>query len=320
MRAIVKNNVKGIAVVLSAAMILGTTAIPTADAKVKKPKLSKTKVSVEVGAKKKVTVKNAKKVTWTIKKAGKKVISLSKKSKKGATIKGKAVGTAKITVKMKYGKKTLKKTITVSVTKKAAVKATPTPVNKPSATPTVSPSASPSATPISTPEVTPTPTPDTAPAIYRVDFEKDAKFEDGNCAEQTVAAVGASLEFGQYQGVFYALPNTEQMQKSNYKHAYVIYTSTGEDLAVTFLNKDAGENGLADPIDTYGRQENELRVEAGTITASDDEVTLHLTTEDGISTNGMQIFNWGSEAELTIKAMLFSEKELSNEEIAAAIK
>lgn len=149
MSTIVRNKAKGLAVVLSAAMILSATAIPTSDAKVKKPKLSTTKVSVKVGAKKKVTVKNAKKVTWTIDKAGKKAISLSGKSKKGATIKGKAEGKAKITVKMKYGKKTLKKTIKVTVTKAQVNNATPTPT----ATPV------PSNEPIVTPTPTPTPTP-----------------------------------------------------------------------------------------------------------------------------------------------------------------
>ena len=139
MSKMVKKNAKGLAVVLSAAMVFSATAMPASDAKAKKPKLSTTKVSVVQGAKKKVTVKNAKKVTWKLTKAAKKVVSLSKKSKKGATIKGKAVGKAKITVKMKYGKKTLTKKITVTVTKKAdattnkstttppANKATPTP-------------------------------------------------------------------------------------------------------------------------------------------------------------------------------------------------
>lgn len=139
MSKMVKKNAKGLAVVLSAAMVFSATAMPASDAKAKKPKLSTTKVSVVQGAKKKVTVKNAKKVTWKLTKAAKKVVSLSKKSKKGATIKGKAVGKAKITVKMKYGKKTLTKKITVTVTKKADAttnKSTPTPpANKATPTP-----------------------------------------------------------------------------------------------------------------------------------------------------------------------------------------
>lgn len=153
MRTFMKNNAKGLAVVLSAAMVLSVTVMP-ADAKAKKPKLSTTKVSMQEGAKKKVTVKNAKKVTWSLNKAGKKVVSLSKKSKKGVTIKAKKAGKAKITAKMKYGKKTLKKKITVSVTKKTSTntntntntnttKATPTPTPTPTATPTPTPTETP---------------------------------------------------------------------------------------------------------------------------------------------------------------------------------
>lgn len=164
MSTMVKKNAKGLAVVLSAAMVFSATAMPASDAKAKKPKLSTTKVSIVQGAKKKVTVKNAKKVTWKLTKAAKKVVSLSKKSKKGATIKGEAVGKAKITVKMKYGKKTLTKKITVTVTKKADTstnKSTPTPTpptnnNKATATPTVTPTETPAGP---TEEPTPTPKP-----------------------------------------------------------------------------------------------------------------------------------------------------------------
>lgn len=179
MSKMVKNNAKGLAVVLTAAMVLSATAIPSSDAKAKKPKLSTTKVSVEVGAKKKVTVKNAKKVTWTLAKKAKKVVSLSKKSKKGATIKGKAVGTAKITVKMKYGKKTLTKKITVSVTKKAN---TNTDNNKATATPTPpsgngggAATATPTPTPVPTqteePTVTPEPTATPKPGYTKMEVD-----------------------------------------------------------------------------------------------------------------------------------------------------
>ena len=81
----------------------------SADAKAKKPKLSRTKVSVTVGKTKKVTVKNAKKVTWKVTKKAAKIVKLTKKSKKGATIKGLKKGTAKISVQMKNGKKKVKK-------------------------------------------------------------------------------------------------------------------------------------------------------------------------------------------------------------------
>ena len=60
------------------------------------------------------------------KKKGKKIISLSKKKKNSVTVKGKKAGSAKLTAKIKVGKKTYKKTCTVKV-KKASDKTTPTP-------------------------------------------------------------------------------------------------------------------------------------------------------------------------------------------------
>ena len=54
MRTMTRNKAKGFAVLLSAAMILGTTVMPAVDAKAKKPKLSKTKISIEQGKKAKV--------------------------------------------------------------------------------------------------------------------------------------------------------------------------------------------------------------------------------------------------------------------------
>lgn len=159
MRTMTRNKAKGFAVLLSAAMMLSTTAIPAVDAKTKKPKLSTTKISVEQGKKVKVTVKNAKKVTWKLNKAGKKIISLSKKSKKGVTIKAKKAGKAKVSVKMKTKKKTYKKKLTVIVTRKQTTNTTNTNANTDKATPT--PSTTP--TPTATPTPTPTQTPDAAP-------------------------------------------------------------------------------------------------------------------------------------------------------------
>lgn len=157
------SNRKILAFTLSAAMLFSVTAGPTLEARTKKPKLSATKVSVVKGGKKKVTVKNAKSVKWTVDKKGKKVISLSGKSKKGATIKGKAVGKAKITVKMKYArKKVLKKTIKVTVkqdsnssTQKPEITVSPTVCRPPESPATLSPSTKPTQQPtIPTPEPT----------------------------------------------------------------------------------------------------------------------------------------------------------------------
>lgn len=100
---------KGLTLLLTAALLVPQMSGVSADAKAKKPKLSRTKVSVTVGKTKKVTVKNAKKVTWKVTKKAAKIVKLTKKSKKGATIKGLKKGTAKISVQMKNGKKKVKR-------------------------------------------------------------------------------------------------------------------------------------------------------------------------------------------------------------------
>ena len=169
---------KGLTLLLTAALLVPQMSGVSADAKAKKPKLSRTKVSVTVGKTKRVTVKNAKKVTWKVTKKAAQIVKLTKKSKKGATIKGLKKGTAKISVQMKNGKKKVKKTITVKVSsaKKVVVPAEPAkttqkpangstngptkePVKEPTATPTATSTTEPSATPAATPTEEPSATP-----------------------------------------------------------------------------------------------------------------------------------------------------------------
>ena len=184
-------HAKSLALLLAAGMLVSQMSGVSADAKAKKPKLSRTKVSVTVGKTKRVTVKNAKKVTWKVTKKAAQIVKLTKKSKKGATIKGLKKGTAKISVQMKNGKKKVKKTITVKVSsaKKVVVPAEPAkttkkpangstngptkePVKEPTATPTATSTTEPSATPTATPTeepsaeptATPTPTSTTEPS------------------------------------------------------------------------------------------------------------------------------------------------------------
>lgn len=156
---------KGLALLLTAALLVPQMSGVSADAKAKKPKLSRTKVSVTVGKTKKVTVKNAKKVTWKVTKKAAKIVKLTKKSKKGATIKGLKKGTAKISVQMKNGKKKVKKTLTVKVSsaKKVVVTAEPAKTtNKPTNGPTNGPTKEPVKEPTATPTEEPTPTPGVA--------------------------------------------------------------------------------------------------------------------------------------------------------------
>ena len=62
------SHAKGLALLLAAGMLVSQMSGVSADAKAKKPKLSRTKVSVTVGTTKRVTVKNAKKVILDVSK------------------------------------------------------------------------------------------------------------------------------------------------------------------------------------------------------------------------------------------------------------
>lgn len=94
---------------------------PNADA-AKKPRLSTKKVTVTAGKSKKVKIKmiKAKKVKkLTVSTNKKKIVTVKKNGKTAFTIKGIKAGSAKVTAKVKVGKKTTKLTVNVKV-KKAA--------------------------------------------------------------------------------------------------------------------------------------------------------------------------------------------------------
>lgn len=206
---------KGLTLLLTAALLVPQMSGVSADAKAKKPKLSRTKVSVTVGKTKKVTVKNAKKVTWKVTKKAAKIVKLTKKSKKGATIKGKKKGTAKISVQMKNGKKKVKKTITVKVSsaKKVVVTAEPAkttnkptngstngptkePVKEPTATPTATSTTEPSATPTATPTEEPPAEPTATPTEEPTPTPGVASGSAAVVVTATGSAAGLDLEEG----------------------------------------------------------------------------------------------------------------------------
>lgn len=206
---------KGLTLLLTAALLVPQMSGVSADAKAKKPKLSRTKVSVTVGKTKKVTVKNAKKVTWKVTKKAAKIVKLTKKSKKGATIKGLKKGTAKISVQMKNGKKKVKKTITVKVSsaKKVVVTAEPAkttnkptngstngptkePVKEPTATPTATSTTEPSATPTATPTEEPPAEPTLTPTEEPTPTPGVASGSAAVVVTATGSAAGLDLEEG----------------------------------------------------------------------------------------------------------------------------
>ena len=125
------KKMKALSLLLAAALTVSSVAVndTTADA-AKKPKLSKTKVSIAVGSTYKIKVKNGAKkakVTWTT--SNKKIVKIAKKNSKGKTayaqVKGLKKGKATIKASYKLGKSKAKVLrCTVTVTKKKATATT----------------------------------------------------------------------------------------------------------------------------------------------------------------------------------------------------
>lgn len=146
-----RTRKKTLAVLMALSVVIPGGVAPTSEAAAKKVKLSKTKVSIQVGKTKKISIKNAKKgakVTW--KTSNKKVVKIVKSKKKGkkayAVIKGAKKGAATLRAIYKVGKKKKTMKCKVKVTKntanKIATKQPTAPTKKP-----VSPSGQPTAVP-----------------------------------------------------------------------------------------------------------------------------------------------------------------------------
>lgn len=266
------SHAKGLALLLAAGMLVSQMSGVSADAKAKKPKLSRTKVSVTVGKTKRVTVKNAKKVTWKVTKKAAKIVKLTKKSKKGATIKGLKKGTAKISVQMNNGKKKVKKTITVKVSsaKKVVVTAQPAkttnkptnkptngptngptkePVKEPTATPTTTSTTEPSATPTATPteepsaEPTLTPTPMPLPDLgendVKIDLTKGNEYGQNSVLEDTITYYeGNGVSYtstGEFSGggvAYWTNADKSGIDLSKYKSIRIVASSDAADTPV----------------------------------------------------------------------------------------
>lgn len=280
---------KGLTLLLTAALLVPQMSGVSADAKAKKPKLSRTKVSVTVGKTKKVTVKNAKKVTWKVTKKAAKIVKLTKKSKKGATIKGLKKGTAKISVQMKNGKKKVKKTITVKVSsaKKVVVTAEPAkttnkptngstngptkePVKEPTATPTATPTEEPPAEPTLTP--TPMPLPDLGKNDVKVDLTKENEYGQNSVLEDTITYYeGNGVSYtstGEFSGggvAYWTNADKSGIDLSKYKSIRIVASSdTANTPVVCELLKSNPANVWGGGIDVFdGYSEYNAITEAG---------------------------------------------------------
>lgn len=291
------SHAKGLALLLAAGMLVSQMSGVSADAKAKKPKLSRTKVSVTVGKTKRVTVKNAKKVTWKVTKKAAQIVKLTKKSKKGATIKGLKKGTAKISVQMKNGKKKVKKTITVKVSsaKKVVVPAEPAkttqkpangstngPTKEPTATPTATSTTEPSATPTATPteeppaEPTATPTPMPLPDLgkndVKVDLTKENEYGQNSVLEDTITYYeGNGVSYtstGEFSGggvAYWTNADKSGIDLSKYKSIRIVASSDAADTPVVCeLLKSNPANVWGGGIDVFdGYSEYSAITEAG---------------------------------------------------------
>ena len=287
------SHAKGLALLLAAGMLVSQMSGVSADAKAKKPKLSRTKVSVTVGKTKRVTVKNAKKVTWKVTKKAAKIVKLTKKSKKGATIKGLKKGTAKISVQMKNGKKKVKKTITVKVSsaKKVVVTAQPAkttnkptnkptngptngptkePVKEPTATPTTTSTTEPSAEPTLTP--TPMPLPDLGENDVKIDLTKENEYGQNSVLEDTITYYeGNGVSYtstGEFSGggvAYWTNADKSGIDLSKYKSIRIVASSDAADTPVVCeLLKSNPANVWGGGIDVFdGYSEYSAITEAG---------------------------------------------------------
>lgn len=168
---------------------------------------------------------------------------------------------------------------------------------------------------------TPTPTIDpsvTAPPVYKVDLENDWKVEDDT---QPVSKADGSVDvtLGEYKGIFYFLPNTAEMAVSNYKAMYITYTNTAKTVSVFLPTK---ELDLSDPVSSLNGGKKEQTEKLAVTT---EEKTTKFTSSD-VAIRGIQLFKWGhgesggGNTTLNIKSIIFSEKELTADELAAVQK
>lgn len=157
MRRNAKQTISKILMLAMVTSVVGTQVQDTHAAK--KVALSAKKVTIAQGSSKKVKIKNvkAKKIKkLTVSTNKKKIATVKKNGKTAFTIKGIKAGSAKVTAKIKIGKKTKKLSVKVTVTPKKEVKpettasASSTPVS--SATPAGSATPLPSVVPSTTPE------------------------------------------------------------------------------------------------------------------------------------------------------------------------
>lgn len=180
-----RNAKRTIAAALALALAAGTLASPAPADAARKPKLSRTSLTLKAGKKAKVKIKNvtAKKVKkLTVKTSAKKTAAVKKNGKTAFTVTAKKKGNATITAGVKAGKKTTNLKLRVKVTGADKPSTTPQPpaVTAP-ATPAPPAASAPSGsqgTPSTDAPAPATPAPPTAEPLR--DYLETFEGEDGN--------------------------------------------------------------------------------------------------------------------------------------------
>lgn len=319
---------------LTASMVLGNASI--SDAKAKKPKLSKSKLTLTVGKSAKITVKKAKpkKTTWSLTKKGKKIVSLKKKKKKSVTIKAKKAGKATLTAKIKVGKKTYKKKVRITVKKKSVVKPSATTGTKVTPSPTQggsgggstasnSPSASATATATATATASPTPS---LPDNYKpVLLSEDTEFAKGGIDEEVGVTYGADgsatfTALTAYSGgglIWYINKDKTPINLDRYEQV-IFNVSAKFDPEVNTMGAPVCLELIKNPEPKNGIYELDSIPNYKTIEESETptEFAIDLNSTDDVYGVMVKYNTWtenddfgGEEAEFTVHSITFVEKE-----------
>lgn len=171
----------------------------------------------------------------------------------------------------------------------------------------------------------PTPTPIVKPQTvveeesrietYSVDFAADVRVEESFSVTPTVESGNIlKASFTNLTGFHLILPDTDDIKASKFKYVTITYKNTNSDLSL-FLYDDGldlgspqfGENGPSKHERTIGLKKTGDTFETITVTLGDEyKVNFDVTKN---SFHGLQIFDFGSETDLTINSIVFSAKE-----------
>ena len=275
---------------LAVAMVVSLTATASdSSAAAKKAKPAKKTITIEQGKSKKIVVKNKKK------KAKYKFTASNKRIKVSASGKVKAVkvGTAKVTVKEKYKKKTKKiGTVKIIVTKKKTVKGTKTPVqtSKPTNQPTSTPSEKPQVTevPIKTPEPV-------ASEVYSNYFEDGdlkgfapigGKLEVSNSQNYTEGGMNSLLVKDRTSETDGAkLPISEYViAGEHYQFSVVVKQDTGKSQKIALRMTYTDQNGMARDVTLITNADAGKACASGKWTTLKGEITIPKNQGDAAMT------------------------------------